>query len=251
MNLQQWQTELQKRIACRKAPKRGDALGLAIYHNAYRCRLKDTLAQTYERVFKWMGPHLFEDCANEFIENHSSEHHSLNHYGDHFSHWLDSQGQPMAAELAKVDWAMHVCFTGLDADPLDPIDLAPLQESDWENVIFHAVPTACLILSTKQAFTQWTSLEKGEPITSSQRFQPRPQAIFVWRKGLNPMMRALGPHQAWATEKLLEGVAFSEICNHLSHISVEDAERLAGQLLSQWLMDGALKGFQLGHDAAD
>lgn len=244
MSLEQFQHALQERILQKNPPGEGDPLGLAIYHNAYRCRLVDTLADTFERVFKLLGENSFNALAIEFIESHSSEHYSLAEYGSGFPLWLLERDSSITAEVAKIDWAMHRCFTGKNAEPLNHIDLGKLSEQDWEVVSFKPVPTAHLMETTGQAIQCWRTLEQSQSAAPVENRQEKQKTILVWRKGLSPMMRTLKPHEIPATRALLNRQSFMAICELLAQTQGEQTQEMAGTLLAQWLTDELLSGYQ-------
>lgn len=245
MTLEQFQTKLQQRLLNQTPPSEGDSLGLAIYHNAYRCRLTDTLKDTFERVYKLLGRKRFDTLCAEFIESNTNTHYSLAEYGADFAHWLRINDSENTAELAKLDWAIHQCFTGKDSKVLTHLDLTQLSEHDWEHIVFIPTPTAKLISSTKGAFDCWGTLEQGHSKAPSEALNEGKVSVLIWRQGLSPMMRQLNLQEVKATKGLLFGQCFSAICENMKEDLGNEAERQAGELLVRWLSDGLIAGYRL------
>lgn len=251
MNLQTFQTALQNRILNQTAPSAGDSLGLAIYHNAYRCRLTDTLADTFERVCRLLGQEAFAQLAANFIEEHTSKHFSLAEYGSEFIEWLSQKHSQAVSNLAQIDWEMHCCFTGENASPISHLELAQLDEADWDRVIFTAAPTALIISSTQQTLDCWSDLENKHFTGANQYINDSKIKLLIWRKQLSPMMRPLEDHEVRATQDLIEGKPFALICEKLSENSTTPADQLAGTVLARWLSDELLTGYRLAEPQAD
>ncbi|MDX1668362.1 MAG: DNA-binding domain-containing protein [Limnobacter sp.] len=245
MRFAEFQSKLQNRILDINPPSNSDSLGLMIYHNAYRGRLRDTLADTFERVYKYLGEKQFATLAGDFVEQSQSEHYSLAQYGRAFPDWLAKHQSAPLAGLAMIDWRMHECFTSGNASTLSASDLCQIEQSAWADVIFHVVPSATLLTTNRLAIDCWTAIETNRHIELESCDDFSEQTALIWRKGFNPMMRVLKDEEVEATKRLLGRESFASICQSFKALDANQAPQLAGKLLAQWLSDGMLCSFEV------
>lgn len=58
---------------------------LAIYHRAYRSRLKQALCEAYDKTWTFVGDDMFADLADSYIAAHPSRHPNLRWFGGEFA----------------------------------------------------------------------------------------------------------------------------------------------------------------------
>jgi len=215
---------------------------LGIYHNAYRVRLVDTLRDTYEKTWIYLGDTLFDQCALAYVETHPPAHRSLRDYGAALPDWLAAQfpDDPDIAELARMDALLRQAFDGADAETVSLKALAGLTADDWETLGFDFVPT--LALSPLQFNTPaiWSALDQGEPPPTALRL-PASAGLCVWRRGWQPHFRTLDETEFTALSRLCEGARFAEVCQTLNETRT-DASTLIAHYLRSWLTDGLVAG---------
>lgn len=215
---------------------------LGIYHNAYRVRLLDTLRDTYEKTWTYLGDATFEQCARAYIETHPPTHRSLRDYGTDLPDWLAQQfpGDADVAELAQMDWMLRQAFDGENAEVLPLEALAALKAEDWETLQFRCVPTLALHRIRFNTAAIWRSLDQGVPPPGSAGL-PDPAWLCVWRRGWQPHFRSLDETEFLALDSVRAGVRFAEVCQTLSETR-PDASNLIAQYLQTWITDGLISG---------
>jgi len=215
---------------------------LGIYHNAYRVRLADTLRDTFEKTWSYLGDTVFEQCASAYVETHPPVHRSLRDYGAAMPDWLAAQfpDDPDIAELAQMDWQLRQAFDGADAEALSLEALAGLTAGDWETLGFCFVPTLVLCSLHFNTPAIWGALDQGGPPPTAQRL-PVPAWLCVWRRGWQPHFRTLDETEFAALSDLCAGARFAEVCQTLSETRT-DASTLIAHYLRTWLTDGLISG---------
>ena len=109
---------------------------LHIYHHAYRARLQETMQDTFEKTWAYLGDDAFAAAALDYVEGHPPVHRNLRWYGETFPRWL-TQRFPADAdigELAMIDWQLRQAFDGDDAVPVPATALAALGADVWLTV---------------------------------------------------------------------------------------------------------------------
>jgi hypothetical protein len=213
--------------------------GLDVYHNAYRVRLCDSLRETFERLFLWLGEDRFLAAARAHIESHPPRGWTLGVYGADFPDTLAVlyPGEPGVADLAQLDWMLSRAFDGRDAMAVVRPALA---EHAWETATLRFVPTLSLGTLQSNAPEIWSALSAGEALPSIAAL-PAPVSVLVWRQDLVPCFRRLKPEEAAALDMMRQGQPFSALCAALAEkLGAEAGIATAGAWLGQWLQDGLI-----------
>ncbi|HQS99137.1 MAG: hypothetical protein B7Y26_11780 [Hydrogenophilales bacterium 16-64-46] len=215
---------------------------LGIYHNAYRVRLADTLRDTYEKTWSYLGDTRFDACARAYIDAHPPRHRSLRDYGAQFPDWLDAQfpADRDIAELARMDWLLRQAFDGPDAAALGIESLAPLAAEQWETLILHPLPTLALLPLQFNTPAIWTALERGETPPVAQRLDDA-AGLCIWRREWQPHFRTIEAQEFAALQALRQGMRFADVCQSLA-AGCDDAQGRLAQYLHTWFADGLIAG---------
>lgn len=217
---------------------------MRVYHHAYRARLSGLLREVFGKTWSYLGDEAFDAAVTRYVESHPSTSRSLDDYGaafpNHLAHLLPAEID--VAELAWLDWTMRRVFDGPDAEPIDPTALAALGGDDWDHARFDLHPTLTIRAVSTNVGALWASLDVGSPLMPAPL--ETPLAVRVWRKGLQPHFRTIGPLEAAALTQLCSGATFAGLCERLSRSrEPEPVERAAG-MLTGWLQDGLIVGVQ-------
>ena len=215
---------------------------LGIYANAYRLRLAETLADSYEKTRLCLGEERFERGALRYIDARAPTVRNLRGYGEGFADalagWLPNE--PAVAELARLDWALRDTFDGPDADPLSAAALAAVAPEAWATLGLRLHPTARLLVFEHNSVAVWQAYDDDAEPPPLQRSEP-PVTWLVWRKGLQPHFRSLRPVEAVLLGALLAGERFATACEQAAGEDAEAAVQI-GACLRQWLDDELLVG---------
>lgn len=209
-----------------------------IYFNAYRVRLLDTLKDSFDNTWSWLGDERFESAALGYIADHPPTQFSLRPFGHGFADWLRAAWPEDAevAELAGLDWAMRQAFDGADAAPVSAEVLGTFSDEDWATVVFRLHPTAQLLRMTRNTIDLWHAMDRSEapPATTP---LARPVSVLVWRKGFQPHFRSIDDDEAAMLAAMASGTPFAAACEA---VDGDDARTLIGGWLARWLDDGLL-----------
>lgn len=215
------------------------ALGLAVYHNAYRAQLVACLRDSHERTWAWLGDDAFEAAARAHIAAERPSSWTLGDYGGSFADALTTLYPKDAevAEIAHLDWALRRAFDGADAAPVTADRLAGV---DWEHAVLRLSPTLALLSFATNAAAIWSAIASGEPPPAVELL-PRSVVIRVWRQDLSPRFATIDAAEAAALDAVAGGATFAELCEVLSRShGVNTAVERAGVLLGSWLADGLI-----------
>jgi len=225
-------------------PALGAADRLDIYARMYFWRLRDALAEDFEKTAAVLGDDAFADAVRAYLAVHPSAHPSVRHLGRHFPGFLGASPPagfpPWLADLASLEWARVVVFDAPDTPP--PVradDLRAIPAGDWPGLRLRATSALEVVHSAWPLHTIWQ--DGGDP-------RPAPTALRVWREEGAVYHCAMDPLEREALAGLLSGASFGDICGALGHLEPDAAAAEAGSILARWLDDGLIVGTDWGAD---
>lgn len=221
------------------AARLGGGFGPEVYLNTHRSSLLSALRESYALLRIWMGEANFDLAAAHHVGACDPVSWTLDAYGADFDQTLEAlcPDAPAAAELARLEWALGQAFVAADAPCLAPAALAGV---DWDRACVRLPPGARLlpIRTNADAILAALAAEAAPPDPAE---ADAPWPVLVWRRDLTPRFRRLGPDEARLGERLLSGVAFSDICGDLAEAhGAADAIGIAGRLLATWAAEGLI-----------
>ena len=218
---------------------------LAIYSNAYRIRLKETLANDYPALAQLLGENEFTSLASDYNSTNPSESYSLRYYGQYLSAFLSSNTvyklQPYLAELATFEWAL--------TDIFDQVDTPVVNVEMMNSIPLEAWPTLKVKL---QSTLRWLSFywNIADIYPSLKTKAPQPDLIretqqihcLIWRENNSPHYRLLNERE-WLAIKTIEKNNFSEFCEVLSDLSdtPEKVPLEAATFIKSWMTAGLIE----------
>jgi uncharacterized protein (UPF0276 family) len=215
---------------------------LEIYHNAYRARLAEVLADTFEKTYLFMGSDMFDVLAREFAVVHPPMTRSLNHYGDGFADYLRMRFPENFElfEMAQLDYLLRCCFDHSDEAVLS-VEKAQLSDaSNWLMLKSPLVETAVLLESRSNVVSLWNAIHADEPVPEVS-YLPSPSQIMVWRKDESPHFQSLDESRTQIIRYLIGGSSISQACEQFETSGGQLSASDFGVWLRQWLDDGLFR----------
>ncbi len=209
---------------------------LAIYHNAYRARLREALGEAYDKTWSYLGDDLFAELADGYVQARPSAFRNLRWYGAEFAEHLARElpDHPCVAELARLEWALGLAFDAADTPAVAAADVAGLASQQWEDIVFRLHPSVRLLTMEWNTVALWQALGAGaEPPEAAAR---APQDWLVWRHAGQPHFRSLDAGEALALRHIDRGERFGAVC---AAAGAQRLTALAGQL-QHWLAQQVL-----------
>ena len=197
---------------------------LAIYYDAYRIRLRDALAEAFDKTYAYVGDDVFADLCQNYIGAHPSHFRNLRWFGDQFPAFAAQSlaEYPIVAELAAFEWALGLAFDAEDAPVLSMAELQRLDAAAWESIGFVPHPSMQLLTLHWNAPAIWLALGREDGEAPPDAVQGEPLAWLVWRKELQPHFRSLDRFEASALAGLQAGRSFAEVCAEAADAAAGD-----------------------------
>ncbi|QUT07599.1 putative DNA-binding domain-containing protein [Sphingobium phenoxybenzoativorans] len=239
----------------RPLPRHWDARmgeGLAIYRNAYRTRLIDALRETSPKTALWVGDEAFAQAAAHRLILHPPQGWTLDLIGEGFVETLEElfAADPDVADLAWLEWAMHLAFTAPDCPPMDAAGFAEATsdfgEEDWATMRLAFMPSLHVRAVSRDCGALWRALEREEPPANAP-LPESPMHCIVWREGLEPVFAQVPARDGNHLAAMRAGSSFGEICAALAEeLPADQAAAEAGAMLGDWIGRGIVQGVSSG-----
>lgn len=215
---------------------------VAVYHNAYRSRLAEALADSYTRTSAYLGDE-FDPQARDYAVNNPPTERSLSRYGAMFPDHLAARfpANPELRELAQLDWDLRSRFDGPDWPALDAPTAQADEASIWLQRPSPLHPSLLLRTVTTNVVQLWKALDTDDEVPAVDHL-PAPLTLMTWRKDLQPQFQTLDAEQAQFIDELARGASIAEACATLADSpALRDPTQL-GRWLRHWLEEGLLAG---------
>ena len=225
---------------------------LDAYANMYFFRLRDVLAEDFERTAAVLGEARWHNLVTDYLLVHPPTRWSLRWAGEALPGFMRGHAygaeRPWLADVAALEWARNEAFQAEDSEALSPEALAAVPAEEWPALRFEALPGTSLVESRWDLAAWWegdTSAvgavgAAGEPApvpSGAPAEAPDGQLLVVWRDDDDDVQHlALPPGEAEAARRLFAGAPFAEVCEacareHATEEEAESAGRKAVDLL--------------------
>lgn len=220
--------------------------GLDIYRNAYRARHVEALRETFPKTAQWTGEEGFVQAAAHYLIARPPRGWTLDLVGEGFVATLEELfvRDPDVADLAWLEWAMHLAYTARDDVGMDVAAFAQttafFDEDDWQGLTLGFVSSLHLRAAGTDCAALWKAMAHGDP-PKVMPVLDAPHCCLVWREGFDPVFRMTPHEEGLCLAMMREGGTFGEVCDLLARDRPpEDAANRAGAMLGQWLVAGLI-----------
>jgi uncharacterized protein (UPF0276 family) len=221
---------------------------LAIYHHAYRARLSEVLADTFAKIYLFMGSQTFDLHAVQYAVTHPPLSRSLNRYGEQFPAFLNAlyPHNPELVELAQLEWDLRTCFDGPNFPALGVAQAQADSAQSWLNRTQVLHPSVRLRLLYTNVAALWNAIDADAEVPAAIR-QQTPSTLMVWRNQERPCFQTLGAQAAVLVQALARGSSIASACTELE----EQNQAPQAQVLSLWLRDWLEEGIFINFDLSE
>jgi len=204
-----WAPRPQAALALAAGRVRMDATtlrGLRAYRSNGRALAVRALGAACPTVAALLGEANFEAVAQALWLAHPPVRGDMAEWGAALPAWIESradlaQAEPYLADVARVDWALHVAASAADAEP-DLASLALLQQHDPDTLTLMLAPGTQAIASPWPVVSL-VQAHAGEGVSLA-------EPALVWREGLRPRVRVAAPGEAVFVRALQAGRSLAQ-----------------------------------------
>jgi uncharacterized protein (UPF0276 family) len=210
---------------------------LAIYRGNLTGGWERALGNAYPVLRTLVGDEFFASLARAYGKACPSADADLNAFGAGLAGFVAGfaplGGYPYMADMARLEWALHLSHYAAEATVLAAADIARLDPAQLDARRFTVHPACSLYESAWATVGLWLAHQPDGPAFPSDMTSPC--CGLVVRSGWQARVLALDAAAYAALTRLVEGASFGEALD--AAFGVDDAFDVAGQLNS-WLANG-------------
>lgn len=218
---------------------------LSLYRGNLSSRWEKTLAAAYPVLQALAGTDFFSGLAREYGKAYPSESGDLNHFGAHFSVFLQhcphAAPYPYFSDIAMLEWAHHRAHYVAHRVPLAASDIAQLTPEQLGHAQFSLHP-ACRLIASEWAIGElWQAHQQGNENTFPEQIDHPDYSLVVrprWKAAVLPLTR--GAYVALSALQQRQPLGSA-----LDAALEVDPEFDFGFHLQQWLQHAVLVGIDL------
>lgn len=177
--------------------------GLKAYRSNGHELAHRALAAAYPVVAQLLGEENFTPLARGLWARHPPRRGDLAHWGAQLAQYVESLPdlsgeEPFIADVARVEWLLHVAATAADA-LLDTASLQLLAQQDPSTFTLVLAPGTACVASAHPVASIINAHLLGEPALEEAGRRLRggfAEAALVWREGFKPRLREALPGEA-------------------------------------------------------
>ena len=224
----------------------------AVYHDGFRLRMAEFLANDYPSLRAALGDEAFEEIAIAYMAARPSRFRNARWFGAALPDFLRAT-PPFAQDrfacgLAALEAALARSFDAADETPLAMEILGVTPEQDWPLLRFAFHPGVVLVEAPAAALAAYEAVQRGEEEADLSEIADEDLTLLVWREELEVHYRALDELEALALREARAGKPFGEICALLAFARPDEAAEnltaLAARLLVGWFGAGMIVAAQ-------
>jgi hypothetical protein len=192
------------------------ARGLKVYQSNGHALAERALQAAYPVISQLLGPESFSDLSRALWHAHPPVRGDIAQWGQALMAFLRTseqlQEEPYLADVASVEWALHVCASASDANA-DLATMALLTTHEPEHLYFGLAPGCTVVQSVWPVGSILGAHLEQTPSFAEVGQQLREgsaQDVVVWRCGLRPTVRLALAGEAAFVARLLNGAALAQ-----------------------------------------
>jgi hypothetical protein len=218
---------------------------LAIYANAYRIRLKETIETDHQILGLYLGDDLFDKMAADYTRAYPSSNKSLRQFCDALPDFLQQDNffkqHPIIADLARFERRLLNSFDAADSPRASFNDLQALPPQQWPNCCLRFHPSVQVFTCHSNAVEAWQALKIDTPPPAPDYLSPR--AWLLWRGGSRlTEFVSLSAAQHGLLLGFMQGNNFANQCEHmLEWHDEQSAPLMVLQTLQAWFKQGLIR----------
>lgn len=230
-------------------PETDDKVRWAVYQNAYRSRLIETLKRDYTTLHALLGETAFDSLSNDYIDSHPSTFYSIRWFGKSFSQFLRQHphyaDNKFYFEMAQFEWALTEAFDAKNSVFITAQHMLNVQPENWPNLQFNFHASLRYFDFQWNVIPIWKTHSKESHLIQTCS-SPTKTTWMIWRRKFDIHFRSLSVEESWALMAALNRQPFSLICEGLCQwIDEPKVSYYAASLIKKWLDEGLIVDFNI------
>ena len=218
------------RLACGSA-KLSALDQVEVYREQFWLRHLACLSEDFPTAVALLGAAAFKELCVRYLAAFPPTHFMLRKLGVALGQFIaESEGDPLLAEIVRVEWAFIDAFDADDAPLLDGGAIAAATDDDWPLALIGLHPSITLLDLTWPADDLREAHAHGSAVF---RPDPAPRCLVVHRRSRKLYAERVSTGAFAVLVALARGETLEAACTH-----ADDAEEKIGEWLAQWTAFG-------------
>jgi hypothetical protein len=202
---------------------------LHIYAAGYPARLREALAEIFPAVAHLLSDSGLSALVTRYVAACPPRSFNLNDVGAQLPAFLRDEHLgaelPFLADLAELEWRLACAFHAPREDAIDTRHLATIAGEAWNAIVLRFQPGVAVVASDWPIHDVWSARHAALDAIDID-LEGRPQAILVYRVGLETRCELVEPAEGRAMAELLAGRSLGDV--------LDACEDLAPERLARW-----------------
>lgn len=221
---------------------------LAVYSDAYRVRLIESLSTSFPALYLYYGTEEFNTLCSAYIKHYPSTSTSIRWYGDALAEFIKQRtDKSYLAELADFEWKMTLAFDAADDPVLTIEEIAGVPPESWAVLYFIPHESVQRLNYSWNVIPVWQCLVHDNDLPEWHE-HPNPAPWILWRSPEQVIQfYSMAEDEAWALDAIIQGMSFAALCEGLCQwVAPEEVGMKAASYLKSWIQKGILSQLRVG-----
>jgi hypothetical protein len=219
---------------------------LGIYRGNVRANAAKAIAAAYPVIEKIVGGEFFSGLASEYQSRFASVNGDLNEYGEAFAGFLadfpPAKEIPYLADVARLEWLVHLAHYAADPAPFDPARLASMPPEQQLQLRPRLHPACHVLHSVHPTARLWEVHQDAFGGEFEVDFSQGPAHTLVFRPRYRVEVVRIGQAEAaFLAAALAGGTLETALAAAQSHSASFDL----GRSLGEWVESSVIVDFKL------
>lgn len=216
---------------------------LRIYKDNVRLNLYNNLKSKYDAVCQIVGEDFFKYLANEYVKNNKPVSGNLDEYGEEFANFIsgfDAVAKlQYLADLARLEWAVHIAYFAANSAELDKLALAKVSPEKISDIKFRLSPSANILFSDFQIDKIYEFAKNPDGVGEFNL--NKPSVALVYRPVLKTEILPISKAEGVCLQAIEHGDNLYDAYEQATHSGEIDI----GEFIQKFVLNGVFVGFSL------
>jgi uncharacterized protein len=170
---------------------------LSVYRANISSNARGALAAIYPIVCKLVGAEFFSGLAHAYCAAHPSVSGDLNELGEHLGEFVrtfpPASELPYLADVAHLEWCLHLAHYAADRAPLDVNALSAITEDAYPRLALELHPAVAVVDSAYPLYCIWQVHQDGYVGDGAVNLNSGAEPVVVYRPQFKATVARLSP----------------------------------------------------------
>jgi uncharacterized protein (UPF0276 family) len=215
-----------------------ELLGARVYNNAYFCRLRDVLKDSFPTLAGVTTEDGFNDITVDYLNHYPPSEFDIGKLGQHLASHLARNEIPhvdfgvpqqVLAEITSLDAARtHAFLHQSQISPVSKTILNEITSDQWNTITFQFTPTLQILSHDYNITPIWTAIEHQTEASIPEKI---PTHVAVWRDDESSVHKSLSTEEHKLMVLIQKNISFANAASQIAEAKGETLESTTSRLI--------------------